>query len=274
MKASEILFRCSSLGYLMPEARSKSETLSETTKTNLVDIYTTETYNRFTEISSKYFAKGNDTEEDSITTVSRLTKTFLKKNEEHLKNAFIKGTPDLFIGAEIRKADRIRDTKSSWDIFTFQRAKNKPLDIKYYWQGAGYMWLTGARVCNIDYCLNNTPYQIVDGELRKESYKHVGGDTPAWIELQIISNHVYDFETYEKYYRQRGINPTDENSRYIIAGFVEVPIEERWHTFEFERNDADIERLAKRIGECRQWMSENLFKEVPELQLQIQLEEA
>lgn len=262
MKASNILFRCSSLGYLMTEARSKTETISETTKTNLVDIFTSEKYNRFTEISSKYLAKGNDVEEDSITLLSRLTKTFLKKNDEHLKNTHIKGTPDLFLGPEITKAERIRDTKSSWDIFTFNRAKNKPLDTKYYWQGLGYMWLTNAQVCNIDYCLNNTPYHIIEGELRKESFKHDEGNTPNWIELQIISNHVYDFETFQKYYQKRGINPTDENSKYIVAGFVEVSLNERWHSFEFERNEADIIRLAGRIKECREWMDANLFENV------------
>lgn len=260
MNTGDILFRCSSLGYLMTEPKKGSnEVISETTKTNLVDIYTAEKYNRFTEISSKYLAKGNDVEEDSITLLSRLTKTFLKKNEEHLSNAFIKGTPDLYLGPSIQKAERIRDTKSSWDIFTFNRAKNKALDNKYYWQGTGYMWLTGASVCNIDFCLNNTPYHIVEGELRKESFKHDGGDTPTWIELQIIANHVYDFETFEKYYRLRGIVPTDENSRYVVAGFVEVPINERWHTFEFNRNEDDILRLVKRIQDCRRYISETLI---------------
>lgn len=261
MNPNEILFRCSSLGYLMTEPRKGStELLSETTKTNLVDIYTSERYNRFTDISSKYLAKGNDVEEDSITLLSRLTRTYLKKNEDHLKNAYVKGTPDLFIGPEITRAERIRDTKSSWDIFTFNRSINKPLDDKYYWQGTGYMWLTGAQVCNIDFCLVNTPYHIIEGELRKESFKHDAGDTPTWIELQIIANHVYDRETFERYYRMRGIVPSDENSKYVVAGFVEVPMEERWHSFEFERNEADIIRLSSRIKHCREWIANNLMK--------------
>jgi hypothetical protein len=258
--ADEILFRCSSLSHLMTNPKSKSETLSETTKTHLVDVFTREKYNRFEEINSKYLDKGNDVEEDSITVVSRITKDFYKKNEESLSNQFIKGTPDLFKGESITKAERIRDTKSSWSVFTFQRAISKPLDIKYYWQGQGYMALSGATKCNIDYCLNNTPYHIIEGELRKESYNHLNQDTPAWIEAQIIANHTYDLKTFNDYMVQRGVYSTDERVKYITLGFVEIPLKERHFTFEFDRNDDDICRLYTRIKECRQWMNENLFK--------------
>lgn len=252
---NNILFRCSSLGYIMTEPKKGStEKLSETTKTNLIDIYTSNKYNRFTEISSKYLKKGNDVEEDSITLLSRMTKTFFTKNEQQLSNDFVKGTPDLFEGPEIIKATRIRDTKSSWDIFTFNRAKNKPLDQKYYWQGHGYMWLTGAELCNIDYCLNNTPYHIVLSELYREGFKHKDSQTPEWIELQIIANHTYDFETFEKYRKQRDLSITMDESKYIVAGFVEVPMKERYHTFEFKRNDEDLKRLENRIIDCRKFI--------------------
>jgi hypothetical protein len=256
--ANEILFRCSSLGKLMVEPRGKSETLSESTKTHLVDVWVTNKYERHEEITSKYLDKGNEVEEDSITVVSRMTKQFLKKNTDHLKNEYIKGTPDLFLGEEINQAERIRDTKSSYSIFTFHRAINKELNIDYYWQGQGYMWLTGAKVCNIDYCLINTPYHIVEGELRKESYNHLNGETPTWIELQIIAKHTYERKTFEDYIKQRGCYPSTEADKAVVFGFVEVPLKERWFTFEFERNDADIERLKQRISDCREWIKGNL----------------
>lgn len=260
LNANDILFRCSSLGHLMTDARSKNETLSETTKTHLIDVYTSNKYQRFEEITGKMLDKGNEVEEDSITIVSRITKQFLKKNEQHLSNEFIKGTPDLFIGESIDKATRIRDTKSSWSVFTFQRSINKELLKNYYWQGQGYMALTGAKVCNIDYCLNNTPYHILEGELRKESYNHLNNDTPNWIELQMIANHVYDLKTFNEYVNRRGIGFVDENDFSILNGFIEIPLKERFFTFEFDRNDEDIERLYQRIKDAREWMNQNLFK--------------
>ncbi len=240
--------------------------LSETVITHLVDVFVSREYNRFYEIKAKVLGKGNDTEEDSISVVSRITKKFYKKNEEHLKNSFIQGTPDLFDGAIITNAEEIRDTKSSWDTFTFHRSKYKPLANLYYWQMQGYMALTGAKVAHVDYCLNNTPYKLVEGELRRESYNHPNEETPVWIELQIIANHVYDLKTFDKYIEQRGIYIKaieGEEKGYALAvyhGFVEIPLEKRHFSFRVERSEADIERLYERIEDCRTWIKDNMYK--------------
>jgi hypothetical protein len=243
----------------MTKPRAKGETLSETTKSFLVDVFVSENYNRYNEISGKYLDKGNDVEEDSITTVSRITGKFLKKNEDSLSNEFIKGTPDLFVGDFIESAEIIRDTKSSWDAYTFFRAKNKGLLDAYKWQGTGYMWLTGAKKCFIDYCLNNTPYHLVESELRRESYNHPEGDTPAWIELQIIANHVYDFATFNDYIHARGIVLVDDNSKSVFNSFIEIPLKQRHFSFEFDRDENEIEELKEKIIECRKYINENLF---------------
>jgi hypothetical protein len=234
--------------------------LSESCKTHMVDIYVSNKYNRFTEIKAKQLDKGNETEEDSITTVSRITKTFFKKNEEHIHNGYIKGTPDLYTGEDIYHAEIIRDTKSSWDIYSFHRAKAKGLNDMYKWQGTGYMALTGAKKCFIDYCLNNTPYSLVHKELHYESFNHPDSDTPAWAELQIIANHVYDRETFEKYIGIRGIQINDKNASAVYDGFVEVPLAERHFCFEFDRNEDDIKALYQRVKECREYLNKNFFK--------------
>jgi hypothetical protein len=260
MEANNILFRCSSLGHLMATPKKKTEVLSEGAKTHLVDVYVSNKYNRFTEINSKYLDKGNEAEEDSITIVSRITKQFLKKNEENLANEFIKGTPDLFTGTSIHDAETIRDTKSAWDVYTFNRAIFSELKDLYYWQGTGYMWLTCAKKCYIDYCLNNTPWALIEGELRKESYKHVENDTPQWIELQIIARHVYDLKTFNEYREFRNLTGSDDYSKIVIAGFVEIPLIERHFAFEFDRNESDIELLKAKIMHARIYMNQNLFK--------------
>ncbi len=259
MDVNDIKFRCSSLGYIMTEPQKKSEVLSETAKTHCIDIYVSAMYNRFTEINAKQLDKGNDTEEDSITIVSRKTKIFFKKNEEMIENEFIRGTPDLFEGEEIRKATVIRDTKSSWDAYTFFRAKHKKLDPKYFWQLTGYMDLSGAETAYVDYCLNNTPYHLVEGELRKESYNHPEGNTPTWIELQIINNHVYDLATFEQYIAVRGIVPLTSNDHSIIKGFVEIPLNNRHFAFEIKRDNESINLIHERVELCRNYIKETLL---------------
>lgn len=262
--ADEILFRCSSLGYIMTEPKSKKELLSETCKTHLVDVFVSNKYNRFTEITAKQLDKGNEVEEDSITVVSRITGNLFKKNEKHLYNAFIKGTPDLYEGESIENAEVIRDTKSSWDAYSFFRAKNKGLDPKYFWQGTGYMALSKAKKCYIDYCLNNTPYGLIESELRKESYNHPENNTPAWIEIQIIANHVYDKKTFSEYIDRRGCAPDDSNAMAVVKGFTEIPLTERYFNFEILRDNEKINGLYERIVDCREYMNEFLFKVYPE----------
>jgi len=256
---NNILFRCSGLHHLMTEPRSKSEPLSEAVKTHAIDVYVANTYNRFTEINGKALSKGNETEEDSITIISRIKKTFYKKNTESLSNEFIKGTPDLYEGETIEKATHIIDAKSSWNAFTYFRAINKDLIKDYYWQGLGYMALTGATKCTIAYCLNNTPYHLVESELRKEAYKYQDGCAPTWVELQIIANHVYDLKTFEEYINMRGLIDKDEFATAIIRGFVEIPLEKRYFGFEFDRNDDDINRLYERIKTVREYIKQTFY---------------
>ena len=233
--ANTIKFRCSSLGHLMTEARSKSEPISETTKTHLVDVYVSEVYGRQTDIMNKYIEKGNQVEDDSITLFSRVNKTFFRKNEDHLSNDFIKGTPDLFVGEKIYSATEIIDIKSSWDIFTFFRTKTKDVNKMYYWQLMGYMALTGAQKATLAYCLVNTPETLVNDEKRKLHWK-MG---------LIDDNHPSFVEACEK---------IDKLSYYD-----DIPMDERILTIQVERNEADIERIYQRVMDCRNWMNTNLF---------------
>lgn len=259
MEANNILFRCSSLGLLMTESRSKTESISESTKTNLIDVFVSTKYSRKEEISNKFLSKGNDRESDSITLLSRNTKVFYKKNEEHLFNDYIKGTPDIYTGNDIYHADEIFDTKTSFSAHTFFRAKHKELEKNYYWQVLGYMWLTGATKGTIAYCLVNGTYQQISDEKRKLAYQmnEFGIDVHSDEYLkkcrQIEINHIFDLEAFVKE------NPHFEFDNDLNEWKYDIPYTERVHLISFERNEADILRLAKRIKEARIWMNENLF---------------
>lgn len=232
MNFNNILFRCSALGYIMTESRSKSDPLSETTKTHLIDVYVQNKYGRQSDISNKYIQKGLMVEEDSITLYSRVKKTFFKKNDQHLSNAYIKGTPDLFTGLEIKQADEVLDTKSSWDIYTFFRVHTQPLNKMYYWQLQGYMALTGAKIAKLVYCLVNTPETIIMDEERKLLYRMNAGTTenPDYIKAceELRISMIYD----------------------------DIPMKERVIEFEIERNDDDICRLYERIAHCRKYLND------------------
>lgn len=216
----------------MTESKVKSEPISETTKTHLIDVYVLNKYGRRDDIHNRYIEKGLAVEEDSITLYSRVNKQFFKKNESHLVNTWIKGTPDLYIGEAIDKANTIIDIKSSWDIYTFFRVLTKGINKLYYWQLQGYMDLTGASTAKLAYCLVTTPESIIEYE------KYLLGRKMGIIDP--TGNDLY----------QKAIDELDAAMR-----FEDIPINERVIEFEIERNDEDIEKMHKKVEECRQWLN-------------------
>lgn len=86
-------------------------------------MYVQARYGREKDITNRYIAKGLHTEEDAITLYSRVKGEFYKKNSERITNDYLTGEPDLFEGETIFKAEATIDTKSCWDLFTFNNAK-------------------------------------------------------------------------------------------------------------------------------------------------------
>ena len=245
----EVLFRCSSLGHLMTEPKLKADkeagNLSDTAKTHLRDVYVSKVLGRNTDISNKYLLKGNMVEEDSITLYSNVKKQYFQKNEEHLKNDFIMGTPD------IRMVDgKVYDIKSRWDALTFVRTINEPMDKMNYWQIMGYGWIESATTGVIVNTLVNTPFVQIQSLLKKESYQWPEM-VPAWREIEIIKNAVFDFNTFEKYVDMVCHPITDEDKK-MYDSFVEIPPKNRINEVEVEIKEEEIEALKVKIQKSRE----------------------
>jgi hypothetical protein len=231
MSASNILFRCSSLGYLMTEPRSKSETLSETCKTHLTDVFVSAKYGRNTDIFNRYTAKGMMVEEDSLTLYSRYKEEIYFKNKERVENFYISGCPDIIL------KDMIIDIKSSWDIYTFFRNNNSDkVNKNYYWQLQGYMALCDKETSKLAYCLVNTPDMLIQDQKRKLLWQ-----------MGLIDDTNKDYE--------QACIEIDKLSVYD-----DIPMEEKVIEIVIKRNQADIDRLYERIEVAREYMDSFLFK--------------
>lgn len=183
-------FRCSSLGHLITEPKTKAEKeagmLSETTKTHLMDIFISHQFGRQTDINNKYIEKGISNEEDSITFLSRVNKVIYRKNDKRFFNDYIQGEPDILPDAD--NGNTVFDVKTSWDLFTFFRTYDKKMKDLYLWQLRGYAWLTGAENAKLAYCLTNTPKPLIEAEKRKLWYQ-LGqplDDNENWIDAQKV----------------------------------------------------------------------------------------
>lgn len=187
---AEVLFRCSSIGKLMTEPvqvddrfrtpeveeiiakkkRSdeekailhalKTRTLSEGAKTYIRQLAAQEIFGVDFEVSSKQMEKGIRCEPDSIALLNRVRGLDLAKNAERRTNEFLSGECDLFDAGRRRG----HDLKTSWSIATFPICLTDCLDREYEWQMRGYMWLWGASEWEVNYCLVNTPEDLIGYE--------------------------------------------------------------------------------------------------------------
>lgn len=157
--------RASALGKLMTSPRSKSETLSQTTKSYLEEWVKEQIYGVKKQINSKYIQKGLALEDTAIEFYSVAeNKSFMIKNLDHFEDDFFTGTPDCIF------EDVVYDFKTSWDCYTFPLFDEVP-EMGYYYQLQVYMHLTGLKKAKLVYTLQDTPDYLTYEE--PISYSHV-----------------------------------------------------------------------------------------------------
>ena len=212
--------RCSAIGKIMTNARSKSEVLSKTCKSYLQELAIEEMYGIKKEFSSRYTDKGIEVERTSIDLVQdNCDYGFMYKNEEHFENDFLTGTPD------VNTDNILLDVKSSYDATTFPWFEEEIPNKDYYYQLQGYMALCNKRKSVLAYCLVNTPFQIVEDEVRRAHWKEHLIDESEELRADVEARHNFDH----------------------------IPPEKRIKTFEVRYDKDVIKAIYERIKECRKY---------------------
>ncbi len=215
--------RASQLGRIMTSPRSKSETLSQTTKTYLQELLLEEMYGIKKEINSRYLDKGNLVEDESIALADEvLDLGFVFKNDEYFSNDYIKGTPDVITSTFVL------DVKSSWTGATFPFFEEEIPNNDYYYQIMGYLWLTGRKNGILAYCLIDTPEDIVLDEIRRT----------AWAKKELEISEATESEVRKQH------------------EFSHIPKKNRVKAFLIDYDDNVIEAMKTRIEECRVYYNE------------------
>jgi len=223
----EFKIRCSAIGQIMTNSRSKSEKLSKTTQSYLQTWFKEQLYNRRKQFSSKYTDKGNIMEDNSLDFIAeQLNYGMLLKNEDNFSNDFMTGTPDVILN------DHIIDVKNSWDNFTFPLFEKEIPNKDYFYQAQGYMKLTGLDSFKLIYVLSDTPINLIESESRKYCYAN-------------------------------GYEPNDED---VLNEFIErmtykdIDAKYKIKVFEIQSCDETIKAIEERVVECRNYI--NQLKEI------------
>ena len=220
--------RCSQIGKIMTNPREKGVRLSQTTKTYLLELAVEEKYGIHKEFWSRYTDKGNEVEDEGIELVNDvLNLGFIYKNDENLNNDYLTGTPD------VNTNEILLDVKCSWDATTFPFFETEVPNKDYYYQLQGYMWLSGKSEALLCYCLVNTPFQIVEDEVRREHWKQGLIDESLDVRDFIQKKHNFDH----------------------------IPKEKRVKVFKIAKDESVIEQIKERIELARGYYN-NLIQEL------------
>jgi len=233
---SKTLIRCSALGNLMTEPKTKVDKeaglLSATAKNMLRQVYVEAKYDRRKEIFSKPIEKGLNAEEDSITNLSVHDKEVYKKNETRLNNDWFTGEPDLYLGESIQNADTIIDIKTPYDLASFISNVGAEINFDYYCQLQGYFSLSNAKRGFIAYVLTNTPLHIIKRELEYLFKK-----------MNVATN---EAEEYKKAAAEYVWNVT----------FDDIPLSERIIKIPVKRDDEFIESMKRKVEKAREYLTQ------------------
>lgn len=215
--------RASQIGKIMTNDRS-GKAMGETAKSYVKEWLISEITGKEKEITSKYLSRGNAMEKDAINRVAKYYNCELEKNEINLENDFFTGTFDA------KNFERVIDTKVPFDCFTFPFFVTEP-DKDYYGQLQIYMNLTGLKKASLCYCLENGSQEQIE-KLSWKIAKEKEKDEP-------------DMEEW------------DEAEK--ILSYDHLPENLRIKVFEFEYDEAFIEKAKERVLESREYIEKQLI---------------
>ncbi len=154
------MIRCSSIGKIMTEPRTKGAEWSETAKASMLETAREAMFGVRRQLDDiKYIQKGKACEDAGIALYNQVFLYDLKKVEssERRHNGIITGEPDL-IATSSRKGV---DIKVAWSLLTFPLTEEQAGKKDYEWQARGYMCLFDLPSWEIAYCALDTPEDIL-----------------------------------------------------------------------------------------------------------------
>ena len=194
---SNLIVRCSSLSKLMTSSRSKSDPLSETCKSYVMEQAKEQFYGIISSPDTKFFKKGHMNENLGIEMVNTQRFTMYKKNEIRLNNGWLTGECDVNTGSGII------DIKCSWSFDSFPAFVSEAEKIAkksgYDWQMRGYMMLYDLPKAEVIWCMTSTPDSLLSPYDDKSVHKvdHIDPD------LRMTSFHIERDLEIEKQMKER-----------------------------------------------------------------------
>jgi hypothetical protein len=179
-----------------------------------------EMYGKHKDVYNKYTDKGKSVESKAIQYLADFRgDAFYELNTKRFENDFLSGVPDII------EPSIIIDTKCSWDCYTFPFFETK-LDPAYMWQMQGYMALTGRKNAVVAFVLMDAPEHLIERAAHLKALE-LGTELTEEIEEEVRKNMTYS-----------NIKPYLRVKQFVVEYDPEL-----------------IERIEKRVDDCRQYLN-------------------
>lgn len=172
--------------------------------------------------------KGSTMEAEAIKLLAEFDKQDYCKSVDVRSNQYLIGVSDI-VSYETGK---IIDVKASWNLSSFLKILNYPLDIKYWYQMQGYLELYDLEVAEVCYVLLNTPEDLVSREKIKLLNRFIAGEVSR--------------EEYDAQYESLG----------MALNYDNIPLKRRIIRYIVHRDRDFLPSLYAKIEKCRVWLSE------------------
>jgi len=236
---NNIKFRASSWGNLLSEPVSKADKeagkLSLTCQKELLKIYRKVVYDwDEDDITTFAMEKGTAVQTTSIEMYSKVAGQFFIENSENLENQFFTGTPDVYLGDDIRNADIVDDMKNSCLLSNFIDKTVETVTPAQKCQLNVYYDLCNASGGNIVHALVSLPNDMFQKECQKLLWKMSNNGEIA---TEYAPEYLYEVERLKK--------------KFI---YDHIPIEERIFIQPVPRDEELIQKMKDKVPILRKWL--------------------
>jgi len=205
--------------------------ISKSTKSFLIRLYGKSIYCK--KIASKgnmfsFLEKGLDMELEAIELMSKIDKTKYERQSDFAENDYITGKCDILSLSK----NKIIDTKISWDVNSFLKARIDSVSKKHWYQVQGYMELYNIDKAEVAFVLLNTPPELIERERIKLTNKVMVGEIS-------MEKYELDMSNLDLAYTYNNIPARNRVFRYVVKREPEI--------FPF---------LYKKIEKSRLWLEE------------------
>lgn len=176
--------------------------------------------------------KGLKKEKSAADLISEAYGINLFRDKKQVKNDYLVGALDIMDGETVELSDKIYEIKNSYDLSTFLRSMNKPLDKRHYLQMQGYLGISGKKYGEICYCLTEHPEEVI------QQQKDI-------IMAELCPDGIVS-DKFEQYWEF-----VERKLRYS-----DIPAKERVFSHLVERDNEVIDKIYERVEDARIWLSE------------------